>query len=107
MRPIKTLLIAIFLTTLLTTSTGCPPQTCTFDADMNGEFSIIEGLNAADQISTDLGIEFTGNLEDLETIDDQIIAALTANPFILLQYTPCLEILNNQFNAPTTPGMQP
>ena len=107
MRPFKTLLIAISLTTLVAMSTGCPPQTCVFDSDMNGEFSIIEGLNAADQITADLGIEFNGSFEELETLDDQIIAALTANPFLLLQYTPCLEILDNQFNAPTTPDSQP
>jgi hypothetical protein len=103
----KTTFVAVIALTLLAANSGCPPQTCAFDADMNGEFSIIEGLNAADQITTDLGIEFEGNLEDLETIDDQIIAALTANPFILLQYAPCLEILENQFNVPTTPETQP
>ncbi|HPF37146.1 MAG TPA: hypothetical protein P5081_00465 [Phycisphaerae bacterium] len=100
MRRLKTLLIAVCLTTLLTTSTGCPPQTCVFDSDMNGEFSVEEGLAAIDQLSIDLNLQIN-TIDDLETIDQQIFAAIATNPFILLQYAPCVDILENQF-TPTT-----
>ncbi|MCB9856770.1 MAG: hypothetical protein H6818_13905 [Phycisphaerales bacterium] len=105
MRPFKTLLVALCLTTLLV-STGCQPPTCAFDSDMNGEFSIEEGLAAIDQLSIDLNIQID-SVQDLETIDQQIFAAIAANPFVLLQYSPCIDILQNQFNPPAAPTTQP
>lgn len=106
MRQLKTLSIAACLMTLLATSTGCPPQTCEFDADMNGEFSIEEGLAAIDQLSIDLNLQID-TIEDFETIDQQIFAAIAANPFILLEYAPCVELLESQFTTPSQPGAQP
>lgn len=106
MRRIKTLLIAISLTTLLATSTGCPPQTCVFDADMDGEFSVEEGLAAIDQLSIDLDIQID-SIDDFETVDDQIFAAIAANPFVLLEYSPCVEILERQFIPPAQSSGQP
>lgn len=106
MRQLKILSIAACLMTLLAASTGCPPQTCAFDADMNGEFSIEEGLAAIDQLSIDLNLQID-SVDDLETIDQQIFAAIAANPLVLLQYAPCLDILDSQFNPPAQPTTQP
>lgn len=102
----KMICVVILLSTLLATGVNCAPPTCVFDADMNGEFSIEEGLAAIDQLSIDFDLQID-TIEDLETIDQQIFAAIAANPFILLEYAPCVDILESQFTPPADPTTQP
>lgn len=106
MRQAKTLFALALVTTLLVSATGCP-QTCPFDADMNGQLSITEGINAVDQLSTDLNLDFSGGLQDIQNIDQQIIDGLAMNPFLLFQYAPCVDLLNNQFGGTTPTDQMP
>lgn len=105
MRYAKSLFATLLAFTLLVSATGCP-QTCPFDTDMNGEFSIAEGINATDQLATELNLDFSGGLQDVQNIDQQIIDGLAMNPFIFLKYAPCVDILNNQFGGTTMPTDQ-